>query len=89
MLSLNYRLDDTVERSPATYKVALMDIRSASDTNHVNWANRVEPVTSELPLKVGPKSGTTKVQLGAERAVGADSAEGRTCEFPKKIKNPQ
>ena len=42
--------------------------------------------TSELPLKVGPKSGTSKVQLGAERAVGADSAEGRTCEFPKKIK---
>jgi len=33
--------------------------------------------------------GTTKVQLGAERAVGADSAEPMNCSFPKKIKNPQ
>ena len=65
-----------------------MDIRSASDTNHVNWANRVEPVHVRIAAQGWTKSGTTKVQLGAERAVGADSAEGRTCRFPKKIKNP-
>jgi len=44
---------------------------------------------SELPLKVGPKSGTTKAQLGAERTEGADGAEHKNCSFPKKIKNPQ
>jgi len=31
------------------------------------------------------KLGTTKVQLGANRAVGADGAEGGTWEFSKKI----
>jgi len=43
---------------------------------------------SELPLKVGPKSGTTKVQLGAERTEGADGAEHKKLQFPKKIKIP-
>ena len=65
-----------------------MDIRSASDTNHVSWANRVEPIHVSIALKVGTKSGTTKVQLGAERAGSADGAEGKTCESSKKIKNP-
>ena len=32
---------------------------------------------------------TTKVQLGADSTFGADSAEGKFCSFPKKIKKPQ
>lgn len=36
----------------------------------------------------GNKFGTTKVQLGADSAQGADSAEPKNCTFPKKIKNP-
>ena len=35
MWSVTYRVNDTVEFSRTTYKVALMDIRSASDGNHV------------------------------------------------------
>jgi len=54
----------------------------------------VEPITSEAVLthsyfEVGPKFGTTKVQLGADSADGADGAENKSCGFPKKIKNPQ
>lgn len=70
-------------RDCSSSKVALMDIRSASDTNHVSWPIELNRFTSELPPKVGPKSGTTKVRLGAERAVGADGAEGGTCESSK------
>jgi hypothetical protein len=43
---------------------------------------------SELPLKVGPKSGTTKVQLGADRTEGADGAEHKIGVFPRKSKIP-
>ena len=39
--------------------------------------------TSELE-----KLGTTKVQLGADSADGADSGDLRNFSFPKKIKNP-
>ena len=40
--------------------------------------------------KLGTKSGTTKVQLGADRAVGANGADGGTRKFLKKIeKCPQ
>jgi len=52
-----------------------------------SWTNRVR-----LPLealRVGAKLGTTKVQLGADGTEGADSAEDKTCIFPKKIKNSQ
>jgi hypothetical protein len=35
------------------------------------------------------KSGTTKVQLGADSTSGADGAEHKNCSFPRKIKNSQ
>jgi len=45
------------------------------DTNNVSWAQSLTGYGRIAAQRWTKKLGTTKVQLGAERAVGADGAE--------------